>query len=130
MLAAERMQGKDSVYRSLPRAVRVGVTFAIVCLAWVFFRAETLPQALVYLSSLFGMGAVTAGSQVAAAAMYTPYHVVMFLITVLVTWKGVEAWKFTENLSLQRVAVIMSLLLVSVLFMWGQTENPFLYFRF
>ena len=130
MLAAERMQGKDSVYRSLPRAVRVGITFGIVCLAWVFFRAETLPQAMTYLNSLFGLASLTPGSHVAAAAMYTPYHVVMFLIAVFITWKGVEAWKFTENLSLQRVAVIMSLLFVSVLFMWGQTENPFLYFRF
>src|SRR3954466_5377335 len=55
MLAAERAQGKASIYSRLPRPLRVGITFAVVCLAWVFFRAETIPQAATYLASLFGL---------------------------------------------------------------------------
>ena len=35
------------------------ITFVIVCLAWVFFRAKTLPQASVYVSCLLGMGLST-----------------------------------------------------------------------
>jgi alginate O-acetyltransferase complex protein AlgI len=130
MLAVERIQGKDSLYRALPRPVRVGITFAIVCVAWVFFRADTLPQAMNYLASMFGMGRVTPGSYMAAAAMYTPYHVIMFLVATLVVWKGTEAWRYTNDLSPRRAAVTMGMLLLSVLMMWTQTENPFLYFRF
>jgi alginate O-acetyltransferase complex protein AlgI len=130
MLAFERMQGKDSVYRSLPAPVRIGVTFFIVCLAWVFFRADTLPQALGYLASLFGMGAVTVGSLATAEAMYTPYHVLTFLAAVLVVWKSPESWTFTRTLTVPRAAVCMMLLAVSIVFMWTQAENPFLYFRF
>ncbi|RDJ93266.1 hypothetical protein B4Q13_23035, partial [Lacticaseibacillus rhamnosus] len=37
MLAFERKTGKNSRYQRLPRAVRVGLTFVIVCLSWVFF---------------------------------------------------------------------------------------------
>src|SRR5256885_1375249 len=40
MLAFERWQGKDSPYRRLPRPARVAVTFAVVCLVCVFFRAK------------------------------------------------------------------------------------------
>ena len=50
MLAFERAQGKHSAVPA-PAAVRSGsaITFFVVCLAWVFFRAKTLGQAVVYL---------------------------------------------------------------------------------
>src|SRR5690349_15975155 len=41
MLAAERAGGKQSPYQRLPRPLRVALTFAIVCVSWVFFRAKT-----------------------------------------------------------------------------------------
>src|SRR5438552_5924423 len=55
MLAFERAQGRTGFYRRLPHGARVATTFLIVCLSWVFFRAKTLGQAVVYLSSLFGL---------------------------------------------------------------------------
>ena len=54
MLAAERAQGRDRVYRRLPRAVRIALTFPIVCVGWVFFRAPTLDHAWTYLKSMAG----------------------------------------------------------------------------
>ena len=47
MLAFERAQGKNSAYRRLPRPSASGITFVVVCLSWVFFRAKTLGQAVV-----------------------------------------------------------------------------------
>ena len=130
MLALERVRGKESVYHKLPRAMRIAVTFFIVCLGWVFFRADTLPQAMGYLASLFGAAEVSAGSRLIAESMYTRYHVLTFLIAVLVVWKGPEAWTFTRALSLRRAALVMGMLAVAVVMMWSQAENPFLYFRF
>ncbi len=51
-LAFERMSGKDSFYRHLPQPLRILITFVIVCVAWVFFRAADLPAALRYLQSM------------------------------------------------------------------------------
>jgi alginate O-acetyltransferase complex protein AlgI len=130
MLGVERFRGKDSPYRRLPYPLRVGVTFVIVCLAWVFFRAPTLPAAVHYLSCLFGLAPVHPGSAAAAAMMYTPYHATMFLLAALIVWKLPESWQFTANLSPARAAACMLMLATSILFMWTQTENPFLYFRF
>ena len=48
--------GRSSLYANSPRAVRVGLTFLIVNLAWVFFRADDLAAATHYLSSLFNLG--------------------------------------------------------------------------
>ena len=54
-LAFERLLGKSSIYANFPRPARVLLTFLIVNLAWVFFRADDLsdgePLCLVALQS-------------------------------------------------------------------------------
>ncbi|HEV8378371.1 MAG TPA: MBOAT family O-acyltransferase, partial [Tepidisphaeraceae bacterium] len=130
VLAIERFQGKDSLYRALPRAFRVAVTFLIVCLGWVFFRADTLPQAMTYLGSLFGLAHIPDGYGGVQVSMYTPLHVLIFLAAVLIVWKGPESWVFTKRLHLRRAVTIMGILAVAVIMMWSQAENYFIYFRF
>ena len=56
LLGLERVQGRDSSYRQLPRVLRVAITFVIVLFTWVFFRADDLPRALQYCSTMLGMG--------------------------------------------------------------------------
>ena len=130
MLAAERAQGKDSPYRRLPRPIRVAITFAIVCLSWVFFRAKTLGQALTYLGSLFSVGHATAAADSVAGVIYTPYHAAMFVVAATIVWMMPNTWAFTERLSLGRTVGGLAFLVLSVLMMWTQTTNPFLYFQF
>jgi alginate O-acetyltransferase complex protein AlgI len=130
MLAFERAQGKDSFYRRLPRPARVGVTFVIVCLSWVFFRAKTLGMAVAYLKSMFGVGHAGAAADSVAGAIYTPYHGAMFALSILVVWGLPNTWAFTERLSPARAASGMALLAAAVALMWTQTTNPFLYFQF
>jgi alginate O-acetyltransferase complex protein AlgI len=130
MLAAERAQGKDSPYRRLARPVRVGITFAIVCLSWVFFRAKTLGQALTYFRSLFGAIPTTAAADAVAGVIYTPYHALMFVVAAVVVWGMPNTWAFTTRLSMGRAVGGMALLVLAVLMMWTQTINPFLYFQF
>jgi len=130
MLAAERAQGKSSPYRRLPRPIRVAITFAIVCLSWVFFRAKTLGQALTYLGSLFGVGRVTAAADSVAGVIYTPYHAAMFVGAATIVWMMPNTWVFTERLTLGRTVGGLAVLVLSVLMMWTQTTNPFLYFQF
>src|SRR5882762_7522462 len=130
MLAFERAQGKNSPYRRLPAPVRVGITFAIVCLSWVFFRAKTLEQAVVYFRSLFGLAPVTAAADAVAGAIYTPYHGLMFVIAAVTVWGMPNTWAFTSRLSVSRAAVALAVLGTAVALMWTQTINPFLYFQF
>lgn len=130
MLALERTQGKASAYRRLPVPLRIAMTFVIVCIGWVFFRADTLGQALTYLQSLFGGGAVTTQAELAAAKLYTPYHIVMFSLAALVVWYAPKTWNFTRELGSGRIVWLLLLLVLALLMMWTQTTNPFLYFQF
>src|SRR3990170_2233942 len=45
LLAGERLRRKVSPYAWLPKAGRQAVTFVLVLITWVFFRAEDLPSA-------------------------------------------------------------------------------------
>jgi alginate O-acetyltransferase complex protein AlgI len=130
MLAAERAQGEDSPYRRLPRPLRVAITFGIVCLSWVFFRAKTLEQSLVYFKSLFGLTSTTSAADSVAGVLYTPYHGAMFVVAAVVVWGMPNTWVCTSRLSPVRAAGGMALLVLAVLMMWTQTTNPFLYFQF
>jgi alginate O-acetyltransferase complex protein AlgI len=129
-LGLERRQGKNSIYRRLPRPIQVAITFGIVCLSWVFFRAKTLDQAVHYLRSMFGLVSTTPASDALAGAIYTRYHVTLFALAAVVVFVAPNTWAFTSRLSLPRAAAAATVLGLSVLLMWTQTVNPFLYFQF
>ena len=130
MLAFERAQGKDSVYRRLPRPLRVAITFFVVCLAWVFFRAKTLGQAMTTFASLFGLARTTAASDAPAGIMYTRFHVTIFVLAAILVWLAPNTWSFTSRLTVPRTIGGLVLLALSILMMWTQSANPFLYFQF
>jgi alginate O-acetyltransferase complex protein AlgI len=130
MLAVERAQGKASLYARAPRALKVALTFVIVCVAWVFFRAETLEQTWRYLRSMAGLAAIPPGADVIAASLFTPYHVLLFALCAVIVWFAPQAWNYTQKLTLPKTVVCLGLLGASVVMMWTQTVNPFLYFQF
>ena len=130
MLALERRQGKDSLYRRLPHAMRVAITFGIICIAWVFFRATTLSAAGRYLGAMFAAGDPGIAADILRGALYTPYHLLMLAIAAALVWGAPQTSYFTHRLSWPRAAFCFALLLASVAVMWTQTSNPFLYFQF
>jgi hypothetical protein len=62
--------------------------------------------------------------------MLTPYHTLVLALAGLVVWAGPQTWEFTHRLTPARALTCMALLGASIAFVWAQTENPFLYFRF
>ena len=62
--------------------------------------------------------------------MYSPYHVLIMLVAAAITWLAPQSWTFTHLLSGPRAAFCLAVMAVSLVFMWTQTENPFLYFQF
>ena len=130
MLALERTQSKNGFYRRLPHPLRIAITFIIVCVSWVFFRAETLPQTWSYLKSMAGFALIPTGAEVIAANLFTPYHMLMFVLCAIIIWGAPQTWNFTQKLTIPKAAICLSLFGLSVVFMWTQTVNPFLYFQF
>jgi alginate O-acetyltransferase complex protein AlgI len=130
LLGAERARGKRSFYHRLPRAARVGATFVLVNLSWVFFRASDLPAALRYLSAMFGVGSQSGGAQLLAGILYQPYYLLTFSIAGLVAFLAPQTWDWTRRLPAWRMLVTLALLWLSLVILNTQAYNPFIYFIF
>ncbi|MBK9764787.1 MAG: MBOAT family protein [Flavobacteriales bacterium] len=117
--------------RWLPGAnelVRMLFTFFLTCVAWVFFRARDMDQALGYLRGMF-TGSYT---EISAPTMQSlPYLLVFFL---LLEWAGREhehALERTGNRWPRLFRWSLHIGIVSLIGLFMATgETPFIYFQF
>lgn len=128
MLALERWWGRRSLYEWLPRHAQVAVTFLLLLVTWVLFRAADLPHALAYLGSMMGFGGEPA--RLVGGLMYQPYYVATFIVAALVTWLAPQAWDWTGRITWPKVATVAVLLWLAIVAMTTQAYSPFIYFIF
>jgi hypothetical protein len=102
----------------------------LVCVAWVFFRAETLASAWQYLGALVGRGdAGDAGWLVAATTRHPAYLAIMALAAAI-TWAAPQSADWTRRLTPTRLALAAALGAFSTAVMTVEEFNPFIYFIF
>jgi alginate O-acetyltransferase complex protein AlgI len=130
LLASERLRGKISPYRWLPKSGRRAMTFFIVLITWVFFRADDLPAALLYLRSMFGLANVHESAGLLSGILYQPYYLGTFLLAALITWTCPQTWDWTRTITPWKAAAIVGLWLASLAVLATQAYNPFIYFIF
>lgn len=130
LLAVERIAGKRSLYRRLPRPGRIAVTFVILLFTWVFFRADSLPAALAYCGSMLGMAATGESARLLGGVLYQPYYLGTFVVAVVVTWAAPQTWDFTRRLSVPKAVAILAALWAALIVLTTQAYNPFIYFIF
>ncbi len=116
--------------RWLPRAARVGATFLVVLIAWVFFRASDLPAAIAYLRNMVSVGPVQPGADLLGGIVYQPYYLLSFFAAGVVTWTLPTVWDWTQHLTGPKAAACLLLLWLSLGLLATQTYNPFIYFIF
>jgi alginate O-acetyltransferase complex protein AlgI len=129
-LCLERLFDKRSFYARAPTVARVAVTFLIVNLAWVFFRAKDLSAGVDYFGSLFGLTAVTPTAQLVSAEIYNRYHALWMIVAALLAFFGVQTWDLARRVTPLRAMLAIFLLLWSIVAMCAQSYSPFLYFQF
>lgn len=134
-LVIERL-GFDKILERLWSPLQHLYTLLLVLIAWVFFRVETLPDAIGYLKVMFGGNT--------AAKLYPDVYLnqeiyFMFLIAVLFSmpiFRWVQAYyKDKEGILLKSSQLLYSffllgLLLFSIGLISAGSYDPFIYFRF
>ncbi len=131
LLAFERRLGKKSPYEMLPKVARVLLTFLVVLVAWVFFRATALPHALAYLGSMFGLtGQVQAGASLLSGVLYQPHYLASLTMAGLLIWGVPDTWEWAQKLTWLKVLVALGLFLIALAGLRTQEYNPFIYFIF
>lgn len=130
LLAVERARGRGPLLPWLPAPLQVALTFLVVSLAWVFFRATDLGGAVHYLGRMAGVGAGGAEAALLAGVLYQPYYLLSLGVAAGVAFGAPQSWDFTRRLTPARAGWALALLLLSCAMLFGQAYNPFIYFMF
>ena len=125
----EHYLGADS---TLLRASRILITFHLVSFAWIFFRAESIDEAFVYLSLMFRNVSVPCGID-AGLGVFN----LIFSIVLVGGYVCVESLACREKMK-ERIAripfivkaIVFTFLLGFMLFFGVFEETDFIYFRF
>ncbi|MFN8452752.1 MAG: MBOAT family protein [Anaerolineae bacterium] len=125
-------------YLYLPRAVRVVLTFALVCFAWIFFRANSFGDALYVVGHLFSFDSATVTEPFAAGLLGAHVEFVLScgLIALLLVVDGFIARHGFERLWQRSPAALRWATYyaagAAVIFsgLYGLGAQQFIYFRF
>lgn len=127
----------EEAQKKIPAAVRVIVTFLLAVIGWVLFYYTDLSAAVTHLGALFGIG--TAGFLPDETTTHALLDIVLYLPVIFVAALPVLPW-LKEKIALRPrmdkpcdiLATVFAAAvgLLSVLYLVGQSFNPFIYFRF
>ncbi len=132
LLGYERWRGKQSFYGRFPRPLRIGITFLLMLCSWVLFRADNLSAAMAYFKAMAGLQIHAPASLLVAAEIYTPLNIVVLILGAGLVFQPIQAhdWVVARPQSWGRTACLIPLFVFSLLVMFSQSFNPFLYFQF
>jgi alginate O-acetyltransferase complex protein AlgI len=104
--------------------VKMLYTFSLVCLTWIFFRADSMQHALSYLSGIFSI----------ETFQYNGFYFKFLpVLTVFILWEWFNrnseyGWKFLPKSKVVRWFVY--LFLICLILFFRQDDNAFIYFQF
>jgi alginate O-acetyltransferase complex protein AlgI len=131
LLAAERWRGRKSLYSAFPYPLRILMTFVLMLISWVLFRADNLGAAMDYYRAMFGVTSVSEVAPLVAATIYTPYHLAVLGLCAVLVFQPLQAHDWAlEQVTWRRNLVIIPLFILTLMVMFAQSFNPFLYFQF
>jgi len=116
----------DQAYPTLREVISIGLTFAVTCIAWVFFRAESVTQAFGYLGHMFDPSNVTLSMP---AGLFT-----LVFIGILLVFEWVQRRK-QHALEIKKLALpfrwgIYYGLIYLVFYYKPSVPTDFIYFQF
>lgn len=132
IIGSNRKYKEDLVHRnkilpSVTDILQIAITFFFVTLAWIFFRAETVSQAVIFLK-----GIVTNAS--AKSLAFENSDILGYLIFFSTFFSVSAYWLYRKNHLIQpsrRVQFAVSLVLLLLITLFGQfSKQSFIYFQF
>ena len=130
LLAAERAGGKRALYGWAPRPVQIALTYVLVLVSWVFFRADDLSHALRYVAALFGGASALPAADLVGVVTRHPFNLGMTALAALVVWGAPTSTVWTQRLTAVRALALLAVGVLAVAVMTTEEFNPFIYFIF
>ena len=129
-LALERAFARNAPNFSLPPVLSRLLTLLVVLVGWVFFRAQTLPDALSYLRSMADFSLSQWAPKIVGSPLQQPFALACLAIALGVVVLGRQTWDWTQSLSPAKAALSLGLGGVAIVALLTQDYNPFIYFIF
>ncbi len=135
-LLIERVLGHERMNK-IPKLLRHFYLLFVVLITWVFFRAEDLHTAVIYIKSMLGFS--NAKNDIRMLSQFIDSTLIIaFIIAILGSFGGVNKILNTLKTSSKMLVFknslyYMALIIILVLCyanLAGNTYNPFIYFRF
>ena len=130
ILVIERISRRSKLGEKLPRSMKVLLTFIIILITWVFFRAENINIALNYLSKMFGVGESGQSAGILLGQVTRPMACFMMFISCFAIFIMPNTGNCLKKLTKLKVVLGLLLFVFSISVMFAQDFNPFLYFQF
>jgi alginate O-acetyltransferase complex protein AlgI len=130
LLAAERAAPGRSLWSGLTGFLQVTLTFTVVSLLWVLFRAPDLPGAFDYYARLFGLAGGGELAALVAGLVWKPFFIVTLMVAALFVWLGPTTMAWTHKLTAPKAALALGVFWLAALMLGVQKFNPFIYFIF
>ncbi len=131
--------GLDKILLKSGSPIRSAYTLIVVVLGWVFFRAENLPEALLYLERMFTFSALETSVTSYLNFFYFRGEFLLVGIAALilatpVAEKAIAAMYkkryVRQDFGWAEVTLLLLLFIVTASYVAADTYNPFIYFRF
>jgi alginate O-acetyltransferase complex protein AlgI len=129
-LALERAFSRRIPTFRLPAFLSRALTLLVVLVGWVFFRAQSLPDALSYLRSMADFSPSRWAPQIIASPLQQPFALSCIVLAIGVLALGRQTWDWTQSLSPEKAALSLGLGGLAVVALLAQDYNPFIYFIF
>lgn len=123
----------DSAFPSLKEMMSMLITFALVVFAWIFFRAENMSHAFLYIQRMFEGIWTTSYDQNLFFEYWKwgiPYIIIGFF---MIEWLGRRnrfALETVPDKLPKALRIAMYYALVAAIFWYGGKEEQFIYFQF
>jgi alginate O-acetyltransferase complex protein AlgI len=144
-LVIERL-GLEKVLEKLPKFIGHIYSLLVVLIGWVFFRADTLGQAIGFLKTMFGFGSTVADYKQIVEYLNPEFILIGILgilgstrIFVIIGDKLknmidiIPVFKLLKLKNIARLAYVFGVIvifLITLSYMATNSYNPFIYFRF
>ena len=117
------------------------ITFGLICISWIFFRANTFQDAITVLKGIphFNPWVFTDGTLLECGLDWANWMILISSLTVLLgvstaKYNGIEirSWFFRQGLWLQYAIVLIAVFVVLVFGIYGSNydASQFIYFQF
>lgn len=115
-------------------AVSVIITFHLVCIGWILFRAVSLEAAILIMKKIYSDFYNTELLEIFSFDTKLPLYVGIITFAYLMhVVRGMGRVKIFENasqFSLLKISVIVSLLIISIILLHALVSDQFIYFQF